>query len=133
MTKLLGWVRSLGFLALAVAAVVAFSSPVPDGADGYNIGVARTTSDENNTRTEGAPQQQVVNGWLAADLLEVIARQGSDQREETLLLIIALAVIWHGITQPRRARTTSLVAANSGPASRDPLAEVAAEPSGPNA
>ena len=35
----------------------------------------------NNARTEGAPQQQVVNGWVARDLLEIMATQQQEALE----------------------------------------------------
>ena len=49
----------------------------------------------NNARTEGAPQQTVVNGWTAKDLLTVIAREGarpSDERPAALLVLVVIGI-----------------------------------------
>lgn len=53
----------------------------------------------NNTRTEGAPQQQVVNGWTARDLLAIEVQQNNDllaaeYRQNALLFLLIAAVGW---------------------------------------
>jgi hypothetical protein len=58
----------------------------------------------NNLRTEGAPQQQVVNGWTTISLLELQAQQQNDildlqSRQLALLLVIALLVGWSVLSQ----------------------------------
>ena len=47
----------------------------------------------NQARTEGAPQQAVVNGWTARDLLELTARQGVDARDHRPAALLALLVL----------------------------------------
>ena len=66
----------------------------------------------NEDRADGAPQQQVVNGWVAKDLLAILAQQQSDAARaeqqaadrlaaEVALGVIALAV---GLALPARPR-----------------------------
>lgn len=47
------------------------------------------TNDANNARTEGAPQQEVVNGWRNIEYLNLLCEQpvGSDNRRDALILI----------------------------------------------
>ena len=49
----------------------------------------------NQDLTEGAPQQTVVNGWVARDLLEIIATQGAagPAQDERPAALIAVAVL----------------------------------------
>jgi hypothetical protein len=57
------------------------------------ISDALVTDTLNNAQTEGAPQQAVVNGWTAKDLLTVIAKAGSapvDERPAALLTLLVL-------------------------------------------
>jgi hypothetical protein len=67
------------------------------------ISAALTDADANNTLAEGAPQQTVVNGWVARDLLVVMARQnealikqGAEQDRRPAALL-TLAVIGIGL------------------------------------
>ena len=66
---------------------------------------ALATDSLNNLRTEGAPQQQVVNGWYSNDLLNIIAlenartaAQSTDDRTAALLVIAVLAIALWGAT-----------------------------------
>ena len=66
-------------VAIAVAGVgiaVALTSSYTDHSDAIDSAVA--TGELNEESAESAPQQQVVNGWLAADLLEIQAEQLDD-------------------------------------------------------
>ncbi|MBU1801522.1 MAG: hypothetical protein KKA97_04625, partial [Actinobacteria bacterium] len=72
--------RRIGALFLALAAVVVWFLLEPEGdstgtAD-YSeaISSAMGDYDMNNAMADSAPQQEVVNGWVAKDLLEVIAK-----------------------------------------------------------
>jgi uncharacterized membrane protein YraQ (UPF0718 family) len=61
----------------------------------------------NNARTEGAPQQAVVNGWTAKDLLTVIAREGaqpSDERPAALLVLVVVGIAGMIAMSPRTER-----------------------------
>lgn len=123
-------IRYAGYLVLAVAAVAVFVvlrpkidtvTPTLPTATSYEslITSALDADAANNLRTEGAPQQQVVNGWTAKDLLTIIAKenidilkaQGAvvdatgalnttpfDERIPALLLIGVLALCWSGIS-----------------------------------
>ncbi|MBB3037909.1 hypothetical protein [Hoyosella altamirensis] len=84
----------------------------------------------NEVSADSAPKQQVVNGWVARDLLEVIAHQNNflieevrdsrsdaawhtratvgmlqvrDERLPWLLVLLIAAIGWFGITAPRRS------------------------------
>jgi hypothetical protein len=134
--------RPLGFLLCAVAAVAVFvllapkvstSTPTLPSATRYETLITQALADDaaNNLRTEGAPQQQVVNGWTAKDLLTIIAKQNIDiltsqgavvdatgnlqtapfdQRIPALLLIAVVALCWSGIATPRPIRDVAQTA-----------------------
>ncbi len=55
------------------------------------IDLAMSDYEANDSNTESAPQQQVVNGWIARDLLEIIARQ-QEASADTLDDLVALRV-----------------------------------------
>lgn len=127
--------RSFGFLALAMAAAAAFIYFTPKvvvsdyalpSATQYESLITQALSDDaaNNLRTEGAPQQAVVNGWTAKDLLTIIAKENADilraqgavvdatgslqtqpfdQRISALMLIAVLAICWLGVSAPRQS------------------------------
>jgi len=75
--------RLIGLAAVALIAVVV--GVITVGAEGEEtsqsttyesvVGAALADYEANDALAESAPQQQVVNGWIARDLLEVIARQ----------------------------------------------------------
>lgn len=109
--------RTAGFALLAIAAAAVMFAMAPDIPEADTGRFDRLTNqaledeEANQARTQGAPQQQVVNGWVNRDLLTVISRQMSaqieatqatsaDQRLPALLLILVLAVCWHGATLP---------------------------------
>jgi hypothetical protein len=70
-------VRRVGAVGLALAAVVIWFAMAPNESSDRSTDIAGVLSDYelNNARTQGAPQQQVVNGWAAKDLLTIIAEQ----------------------------------------------------------
>lgn len=105
-------VRRIGLAILAVAAIAVFFLMAPEvtsefltGSLNGGIDFAEETYSANADRTENAPQQQVVNGWYANDLLNVIARaaaqspaQSTDDRTAALLVIAVLAIALWGAT-----------------------------------
>lgn len=119
--------RRVGLVLIAVAALIVWfvlapSDAVedPDSALGYDslIDLALANYDLNNDNTESAPQQQVVNGWVAKDLLQIVAielddiqrrmdAQADDQRTPALIGLAVLAIAWFGITTPGRRREAS--------------------------
>jgi len=132
-------VRWLGFVVLGSAAIGAFlyfspkivasSYKLPSTAQ-YESLISTALSDDaaNNLRAQGAPQQAVVNGWTARDLLTIVAKENADvlraqgavvdatgnlqtqpfdQRIPALLLIGVLAICWLGISAPRPGRLSS--------------------------
>jgi hypothetical protein len=77
----------------------------------YRADISAALADDkiNNTSTQGAPQQAVVNGWTAKDLLTVIASEGAEQDQRPAALL-ALAVIGlaGGIATSTGSRAESL-------------------------
>ncbi len=65
----------------------------------------------NELRTDGAPQQQVVNGWVAKDLLTIIAEQqnevASDERLPALVGLLVLGAAIYVFTSPKRTEPQS--------------------------
>lgn len=140
-------VRLAGYVVLAVAAVAVFvvlrpkldtTTPTLPSATSYEslISAALDADAANNLRTEGAPQQQVVNGWTAKDLLTIIAKenidilkaQGAvvdatgalnttpfDERIPALLLIGVLALCWTGMSLSGAGTSPMAVAMPASP------------------
>jgi len=89
--------RAAGFFVLVLMAVWVTFAGAPDSTRA-DITAARAIADQNEELASGAPQQQVVNGWEAADLLDVIATRSVDNRTPQLLLILIMAVSWGAAT-----------------------------------
>jgi hypothetical protein len=100
-------VRRIGAVVLAVAAVIIWFAMAPDDSSGSSSDVNRALAEYelNEARTEGAPQQQVVNGWVAKDLLAIIAEQQdravSDERLPALAVLLVFGLALHIATTPR--------------------------------
>lgn len=141
-------VRLIGFGLLAIVAVAAFvvltpqvlhETPTLPNTTDYLSLIQQTLSNDtaNNARAQGAPQQAVVNGWTARDLLTIIAKQNIDilasqgavvdatgtlqttpfdERVPALLLIGVLAICWEGVSRPR---VPSVLATNPQPSFYD--------------
>jgi hypothetical protein len=95
-------IRRIGAVVLIVAAVGVWFGMKPANTDtsyGAAITAALAADTANNTSTEGAPQQTVVNGWTAKDLLTIIAKQGADPRpvDERPAALLTLLVIGFGL------------------------------------
>ena len=130
MNAVLQAARPLGFIAAAGAAVAVWLAMAPaDVSDPVElpsaaryerlISQALNDNEANDARTDSAPQQQVVNGWVARDLLTIIANtnadlleaagalaestgapsSSSDQRVPALLLLMIIVVAWDGLTR----------------------------------
>lgn len=88
--------RRVGLLLVVVAALAVMLVPgrssvpgsvadrVGEHASAAEVAMLMWSANEDSTR--GAPQQQVVNGWVARDLLEVIAEQNNTLIEQVALL-----------------------------------------------
>ena len=87
--------RRIAALVLIVAAFAVWVGMAPDSGK-YDAQVTKALSNasSNEDTADSAPQQQVVNGWVARDLLAIIARQQSDadHREAALLALLIVAV-----------------------------------------
>jgi hypothetical protein len=84
--------RRLGLGLLSVAAIVVFFVLEPDQTESSSVSLTPTNYqalvdlamsdyDANAALTESAPQQQVVNGWVTRDLLQIQAMQLADLLE----------------------------------------------------
>jgi hypothetical protein len=102
--------RRVGAVVIAIAAIVVWvtmgSSEKSDGEYLADIRSAMLDDRLNQNSADSAPQQSVVNGWTARDLLAISARieaQGSrdDDRLAAELMLLCLAVAWFAITSPR--------------------------------
>jgi hypothetical protein len=97
--------RRVGAVVLALAAIVVWFAMAPENRSN-DISQALTEYSLNEARTQGAPQQQVVNGWVAKDLLTIIAEQqndaASDERVPALAGLLVLGVALYVFTSPRR-------------------------------
>lgn len=114
--------RRSGFLILSVAAVVVLFVMGPDedqspDTGGYSNAVSQALdeAERNEERASAAPQQQVVNGWVARDLLTILAEQNNDiitsnaqaagdDRTPALLVLLVLGVSLHAVTMPTTTR-----------------------------
>ncbi len=94
--------RRVGAYVLVVAAIAIWfgMKPTQQSDTGYKAAIAAAlAADQTNAAaSQSAPQQQVVNGWTARDLLTVIAEEGAqsagvvDERPAALLVIVVLGV-----------------------------------------
>ena len=97
--------RRIGAIVLAVAAIGVWFGMAPNtgsnsssGAYQAAIASALAADATNASSAQSAPQQQVVNGWTARDLLAVIAKEGAttasvaDQRPAALLVLAVLGI-----------------------------------------
>jgi hypothetical protein len=113
--------RKVGAVVLAIAAVVVWFAMGPEDRSS-DIRQALVEYELDNARTAGAPQQQVVNGWVAKDLLTIIAEQqndvASDERLPALAGLLVLGVALYAFTWPRRTPEGS-TPASTPPAESD--------------
>ncbi|MGY1813797.1 hypothetical protein [Blastococcus sp. SYSU D00820] len=99
--------RRIGAVVLAVAAVVVWYAMAPEELGDSSAAIREALSDyeRNEANTSGAPQQQVVNGWVAKDLLTIIAEQQNesvtDERLPALAGLAVLGLALHIATTPR--------------------------------
>ena len=95
-------VRAIGFAVLVAAAVGIYVGLAPASTNGA---VASVLADAklNELSADSSPQQQVVNGWAAKDLLAVVARQGPDNRVPALPRVGIVVVAW-GLVAPPSSR-----------------------------
>src|SRR5688572_25884644 len=100
-------VRRAGAIVLALAAIIVWFAMAPGDSEDRSSDISRVLAEYelNEARTEGAPQQQVVNGWVARDLLTIIAEQQnesvSDERLPALALLVVLGLALHIATSSR--------------------------------
>ena len=120
--------RRLGAACLVLAAVAVWfllkpADKAAESADfGPAIAAAMDDYDTNNASTDSAPQQQVVNGWVAKDLLHVLAREqnaalspSSAPRDERVPAYLLLLVLGLGLFAGTSERARPLPAANHPP------------------
>ncbi|TQM63813.1 hypothetical protein [Humibacillus xanthopallidus] len=109
-------VRIVGALILAIAAIGVFFGMAPRSTTS-DAAISSVLLDDsiNQKAASGAPQQSVVNGWTARDLLTIIARQGEqrDDRPAALLTLLVLGMAMYVSTsatqrRPRRRASESV-------------------------
>lgn len=108
-------VRLVGSLIIALAAVVVLFTAGPSHDDARDLSTSRAAiwvdDEANQSRTEGAPQQQVVNGWTGNALLDLISEQldaatapaKPDNRPAVLLTLGVLLLALTTVTTPQAA------------------------------
>jgi flagellar basal body-associated protein FliL len=141
-------VRLVGFVLLALAAVISFVMfrPKSTSTADHSPQIAAALSDDttNAKSASSAPQQQVVNGWTARDLLAVqaatandqlaVARAGSNASRQiaALLLIAVLALCWGGATaglgRDGESQAQSSETEGDGPSDEDALTGLPSTP-----
>lgn len=103
-------IRRLSFAILVLLAVAVPFGLAPDKPDteGYTSAVQSVLDDAEQAedRASGAPQQAVVNGWIARDLLVIQSRQNNDlltyqHTVATLLVVLIGALAWVGFAITR--------------------------------
>lgn len=90
----LGW--TLLFVVIALTTSFNFSEVTSPDAVEVEARLARTLADAQGEAATGAPQQQVVNGWHAADLLELQTKTTAEgaQASADLRLLVFLGLFW---------------------------------------
>lgn len=104
----MGWVRIVAGLVLAgVALLVWFDAAPSDTTFADERSSIEATDDGNNLLAEGAPQQEVVNGWTTIEYLNLLSKQQelSDNRLDALLLLALLGGSVALVTSRSNART----------------------------
>lgn len=130
--------RIVALILIGLAAIVVALLPASSSADhNAEVSAALAAAEANNSIAEGAPQQQVVNGWVARDLLAIISSQldeqnaASDRKVPLLLMLGVLALVVIGCTTPgplgNGPRTGSSATEPPSPDSQDAPAPVAAQ------
>jgi hypothetical protein len=106
-------IRRIGAAVLAGLAVIIFftmgSSEARPASFGDQIRQALADNRANSSSTDNVYQQQVVNGWVARDLLTIVARggdsmsqgYGDDDRIAAELVLVMLAAGLHMLTTPK--------------------------------
>ena len=92
-TGVMRWVRIAAGVALACAALLVWFDAAPsDNTFSSERASIEAMDDANNLMTEGAPQQEVVNGWTTIEYLNLLSKQQeqSNNRLDALLLLALL-------------------------------------------
>lgn len=108
-------VRVIGFVVIALAAIAVVFAMEPESSGAETraaVAGALVDAELNESGADSAPQQQVVNGWVARDLLTAIANAQADDldrepdpRLPVLAALVVLAVCWLGVIRPVSRRT----------------------------
>jgi beta-lactamase regulating signal transducer with metallopeptidase domain len=112
---------ALGLLVLA-AIPMGLVGPTKPDTKGYDsaVSAALANAEMNNSSASGAPQQQVVNGWVARDLAVVQIKQNNDMLMlmhvvAALLLTLVLAVVFTGLSMRRKGEQEARQEEPAGP------------------
>lgn len=105
------WVRRLGALALAAAAITVWLVMAPEPIDAKahadEVEAILAMAELNNDSAEGAAQQDVVNGWATRDLLALLSAQiDEDRTDERPVALLALLVLGAALALATSDRTS---------------------------
>lgn len=121
--------RRAGLVVVAIAAVWLWfnlePSPLTTRLTGTEVnrlvGLALSDFEANEALADSAPQQQVVNGWVARDLLQVLTTveaaqlqtifevaTSRDERIPALIGLVTVAFCWWGLFGPVTDNATTL-------------------------
>lgn len=107
--------RKIVTVALVAVAAVLWFGPVVSGETATSeyeelLDSALGDAELNNVRAEGAPQQQVVNGWTNRDLQAIQIMQRNDllaaQYRQTALLTLLVIILGWVVVSSRNAPAT---------------------------
>lgn len=150
-------IRRIGALVLALAAIVVWFTMAPEDVETPTVQTQEQVRDRsseisgaladyelNEARTAGAPQQAVVNGWVAKDLLTILAEQQNEALtrpevpaplppvvpdDERIPALIGLAVLGLALVTATSPRSVPAGAPSRGGAQRADGAAVEGEAS----
>lgn len=143
-------VRIIGAVGIVIAAIAVFTTQRPADDDaraeaerhGEDVRAALADAETNEALADSAPQQQVVNGWVARDLLEIQSQQldsmakqlevlsGPQARDDRvpLLLLIGVVALGFALVTTRSAGTGARVRSAPAPTPPPPAPRVSPGP-----
>ncbi|CAB4964712.1 MAG: hypothetical protein F2842_11810 [Actinobacteria bacterium] len=105
---------------ISVAKVSVTVPPINASSYASDIQTALSNGEANNSNAEGAPQQTVVNGWTARDLLAVIGAQLDEQNASVAKTQDGLAAVAEAVSQASAAQTSAVSQLAAAPIDRRP-------------
>lgn len=98
------WVRLVGGIVIALAALSIYfgMAPAQQASAADRASLVLSLNKQNEADADSAPKQAVVNGWVARDLLTIIASESdrTDERPAALLMLGVVGIAFFGATSP---------------------------------